>query len=693
MYADAAGGAPLWQEVQNVQLDQQGHFSVLLGASTKGGYRSKFSSSGSSLYLGAQPMIPGETENPRVLMVSVPFALRASDAETRGGLPPSAFARAMPNVSIANSSDSNSAKSLGVIPAGPIPGSPPSPQDTGVTSPGGTVNTVPKFAAAASIIDSQITDSNNIVSVQNLANILFADRFPNGVSDAMAACPSSGCTIYAGSPNVNLNLGTLDSGNKAITIYLGPYIYNINQIVLRRGLKIIGMGASGGAAGTITCLAAPCNGTALKSVNGNNPVIVLPQDNNDPATDVLLSGFRILGSTGNTGEDGILLDTSALTNSGLWHSTLKDLYLEGFAGIGIHLKGPNNNFGAISQWVHFDDVTVFRAPGGGNGLRLEGANFEIEFSNCQVDGSAIGDGTNIYIGGLAGGINGYPLNIKFSGLVTQAAAVGVQIDGAAGISFYSSHHEKLWGVYSITNNTNIGTKGVTITDANFFGVGSNNGAGYLLNVGTSLASGIVFAQNQVLGSPDSVITGTNLSQVVYRDNLYYDHSVFNVPPTSGITTQISPAATMDIGGAHTVGLNPSSTTITTIQSSLGPGEMVTFFLLAGTATFGTGGNISLPGTSSVVVSGSITFVRNDLTGANAAWTPVAQWTPTASGNPPPNSSDFSVSATPSSATVVAGGAPTFNLLVTPVKGFNGAVQFTCTGVPTKSSVQFLPTLC
>ncbi len=50
--------------------------------------------------------------------------------------------------------------------------------------------------------------------------------------------------------------------------------------------------------------------------------------------------------------------------------------------------------------------------------------------------------------------------------------------------------------------------------------------------------------NQVLGSPDAVVTGANLSQIIYRDNLYYDHSVFNVPPTTGITSQITPAATI-----------------------------------------------------------------------------------------------------------------------------------------------------
>ena len=329
---------------------------------------------------------------------------------------------------------------------------------------------------------------------------------------------------------------------------------------------------------------------------------------------------------------------------------------------------------------------MFRTAGGNNALRLEGSNFEMDFSNCEFDGQAIGDGTNIYIGGLAGGINGYPLNIRFTGLVTQVAAVGVQIDGAAGISFYSSHHEKLWGVYSITNNTNIGTKGVTIADANFFGVGANNGAGYLLNVGTNLASGIVFVNNQVLGSPDSVVTGTNFSQITYRDNLYYDHSVFNTPPTTGITTQITPATVLDIGGARTIGLNPSSTAITTIQSSLGPGEMVTFFMLSGTAIFNAGGNINLPVGTSITVSGSITFVRNDLTGPLAAWTPVAQWSSASTTTP----SGFNMTVSPTLATIGAGDSPTFNLAIAPTGGFTGDIQFTCAGSPANSTCSVSP---
>src|SRR6185312_2229297 len=113
---------------------------------------------------------------------------------------------------------------------------------------------------------------------------LFADRFPNGVSDAIAACPANGCIIYALSPQTNLNLGTIDPGFKAITIYLGPYVFNVKQITLRKSLKIIGMGASASSSNAPpTCTAsAPCNGTTLQSVNGNNPVFVIPQTNNNP---------------------------------------------------------------------------------------------------------------------------------------------------------------------------------------------------------------------------------------------------------------------------------------------------------------------------------------------------------------------------------------------------------------------------
>lgn len=631
IYHEAVGGVPLWQETQNVQLDQQGRYQVVLG-SESGGIPLALFAYAEPRWIATQAQLPGEVEQPRALLVSVPYALKASDAETLGGLPPSAFVRATSSNTSAQNSPNPSAAAVvaassQIIPAAHsgTPAAAPQP----VTTTGGTVYSLPVFSTPTSIVNSPMTLDGERLSVPNLSNILFAERFSNGVAGAMAACPAEGCVIYATSPKVDRNLGTIDPGSKVITLYLGPYTYNVRQVTLRSGLRIIGMGASGapGGNGWGSCAAPPCNGTSLQSVNGNNPVFVLPQASNHAVLDVLLSGFRVWGSVGNTNEDAILLDSSSVSNAGLWYSTLRDIQILNFAGVGLHLKGTTDGFEGMSQWVRFDKVVVFRAPGGNNGLRIEGAAFELNFEDCQFDGRTTGDGTNIYIGGVTSGVNGFPISIHFRGLVTQLAATAVHIDGAEGISFYDSHHEKLLGAYQITGNMNISNIGITISDTWFASdVGVNGGAGYLLNVATTHASGIRFIHNQVFGSPDSVVSAMNLSQIAYSDNDYegYYQGSSNVPPTSGITTQMGPAATLNIGGAHSVGLNPSATPITTIQSSLGPGEMVTFFTFAGPASFASGGNIDLMGASTITVNGSITFVRNDLLGL--PWIPVAQWT-------------------------------------------------------------------
>jgi hypothetical protein len=634
IYDAATGGTALWQEVQNIPVDVQGRYDLVLGATSRDGVPAELFTSGEPRWLGVQPLSPGAEEEPRVLMVSVPYALEASDAQTLGGLPASAFAK------------SNSAAALEGTPVDTTASSAASNRNSSsgdaassivATSPGatavGTVNTVPKFASGSALVNSQITDSNGVVSIQNLSNIFFAERFPNGVPDAVAACPGSGCIIYANSPSVNLNLGTIDPGTKAITIYLGPYTYTVKQITLRKALKIIGMGAAGGTNGTPTCsVQSPCNGTTLQSINGNSPVFVIPQANNMPATNVFLSGFRVLGSAGNTSEDGFLLDTSSSYNTGLWYSHIHDVFMQGFAGVAIHLKGRSNDFVAASQWLLFDNVIVYRSRGGGNGLKVEGSAFELRFRNCEFDGTGQGDGTNIYLGGTTGGVNGYPISVVFEGLVSQSADTAVQLDGVVNVIFYASHHEALNGGYSVTNNTGIGTHGLTITDSYFAGnVAQNGGAGFALKITTTVAFGIFFTHNQLFGNPDAVVSGINLASVVYQDNLYAGSAA--LPPTSGLTLQATPAATMNINGIHSIGLNPSSTPITTIQSGLGPGEMVTFFTLpGGSAIFQAGGNIDLMGMNSVTVTGTITFVRTDLGGP--LWKVASQWTPTVPASPP-----------------------------------------------------------
>ena len=91
LYKDQTGGAPLWQEVQNIAVDANGHYNSLLGARSATGIPLELFANSEARWLGVQP--EGQPEQPRVLLVSVPYALKASDSETLGGLPASAFLR------------------------------------------------------------------------------------------------------------------------------------------------------------------------------------------------------------------------------------------------------------------------------------------------------------------------------------------------------------------------------------------------------------------------------------------------------------------------------------------------------------------------------------------------------------------------------------------------------------------------
>ncbi len=89
IYAEQEGGAALWSETQNVLADANGHYSTVLGVASAGGFPVELFGTGQSRWLGVT--IAREPESPRVLMASVPYALKAGDAETLGGLPASSY--------------------------------------------------------------------------------------------------------------------------------------------------------------------------------------------------------------------------------------------------------------------------------------------------------------------------------------------------------------------------------------------------------------------------------------------------------------------------------------------------------------------------------------------------------------------------------------------------------------------------
>src|SRR5271169_5085000 len=103
-YSEKTGGAPLWLETQNTTADSTGHYTVLLGSTKPEGLPADLFTTEQARWVGVQGS--GQPEQPRVLLVSAPYALKAGDAETLGGLPPSAFMLAAP-LAVGSTSASN----------------------------------------------------------------------------------------------------------------------------------------------------------------------------------------------------------------------------------------------------------------------------------------------------------------------------------------------------------------------------------------------------------------------------------------------------------------------------------------------------------------------------------------------------------------------------------------------------------
>jgi len=154
LYQQQKGGAPLWVETQNVQLDGQGRYTVNLGAVNA--LPKDVFSANEARWLGVQVLADAEPEQPRVMLVSVPYALKAQDAETLGGRPASAYLLAE-SVGPATGSGGKGGKT-GSAAALEIDGNV-------VTVDPHTVNAIPKFTATDTLDDSLMYETYNQAAV------------------------------------------------------------------------------------------------------------------------------------------------------------------------------------------------------------------------------------------------------------------------------------------------------------------------------------------------------------------------------------------------------------------------------------------------------------------------------------------------------------------------------------------------
>jgi hypothetical protein len=146
IYSEEKGGTPLWQETQQVAVDANGRYSVLLGATHPDGLPLDLFASGDARWLERRFNGAGKHDPARVLLASVPYALKASDADTLGGRPASAYVVAEPGGQVGMTAAAQEQSVPGPLTAG-------------------TVNRIGKFVTAVDLGDSAMYETGGRIGI------------------------------------------------------------------------------------------------------------------------------------------------------------------------------------------------------------------------------------------------------------------------------------------------------------------------------------------------------------------------------------------------------------------------------------------------------------------------------------------------------------------------------------------------
>jgi hypothetical protein len=153
IYDQETGGAPLWVETQTLTIDGTGAYSVLLGSSSAEGLPAELFSSSEPRWLGVRVERPGAVEQARTLLTSVPYAvkaMKATDADTLGGRPASAYQLVGESGSSTGSASTGSGGSGAEV---------ITPQTAG------TVGAIGKFVTAVDLGDSVMFENGGKIGV------------------------------------------------------------------------------------------------------------------------------------------------------------------------------------------------------------------------------------------------------------------------------------------------------------------------------------------------------------------------------------------------------------------------------------------------------------------------------------------------------------------------------------------------
>jgi hypothetical protein len=485
LHAQQTGGAALWLETQNVTPDAHGNYTVLLGANSTNGVPAELFASGEARWLEVQ--VERQAEQPRILLVSVPYALKAKDAETLGGRPASAFLTTE-TLAGSGSSAGTAAAASTALPSSKTQTTPkkaasaaqPAVACTGLTSDGtAALNSIALFTAPCTIQSSLMTQAliNGFPGVSlagNNAGLLLSGT---GTHQLTVTGLSSGrlgqdATGFFFSSDTKGKVIKFLTNNGALNEWMRiTDVGNVGIGTTTPAFKLDIIGNQN-IAGNLS-LTGTANITAFSGAFTGSGGGVLGHDTNLAGATVGVTGISDSTVLGSSGVQGVSTPTTGFVNG-----------VSGFtaSSSGAALYGDATSTTGLTNGLH-----AISASTGGLGVFAEatattGTTFGVQGNSASTSG------TGVY--GLAAAASGSTTGVR--GQTNSTAGIGV-FGAASATSGFS------YGVAAQNASTNgIGTDGFA-----FATTGNTTGTRGLVS-----SSGGIGVDGQNLSTTGSTATGT-----------------------------------------------------------------------------------------------------------------------------------------------------------------------------------------
>ena len=437
LYRDSQGGAPLWMETQNVQPDKTGHYTAILGSTSRHGLPADIFLAGEAHWLGVQ--VQGQDERPRVLLVSTPYALKAGDAETLGGFPASAFMLAPSATGVASAVGPNATTSSLVAP----------PAAANVTTSGGFASTLPMWTSPTNIQSSVITQ----IGTGTTAKVGINTTTPTSALDVRGGGTVRGPLILPASGNATATVGRNSQPlNMAASVFRSGTSTATNQMfqwqaepagnnTANPSATLNLLFGSGGAVPAETGLSIASNGaiTANGFISNTSNPSNYGLEGNETATTGYTAG--VYGTSASPTGNGVM-GVATSTGSGASPSSGVDGISYSPNGYGVQGSGGAAGVYGTTGF----STTGYGVEGLGENVGVFGTTNGLVASNYGVMGTAT------FPSGAATGVYGSTASATGYGVEGIAPNIGVFGQGSVGVDGQ--------GTVGVNGKGAIGVKGI-----------------------------------------------------------------------------------------------------------------------------------------------------------------------------------------------------------------------------------------